>query len=128
ARGSGQLECNSRNGSTPVFRCDTPRDRHATPARRKRSNEILASRLGSRPQYDQEQRLDARIAQQHHLQARRSNALRSKIGLRTQRDSTMEFGMFHEFPSMPGRGETEMFDEAMAQVDAAERWGLAVMW
>jgi alkanesulfonate monooxygenase SsuD/methylene tetrahydromethanopterin reductase-like flavin-dependent oxidoreductase (luciferase family) len=41
---------------------------------------------------------------------------------------TMEFGMFHEFPSMPGRGETEMFDEAMAQVDAAERWGLDVMW
>jgi alkanesulfonate monooxygenase SsuD/methylene tetrahydromethanopterin reductase-like flavin-dependent oxidoreductase (luciferase family) len=40
----------------------------------------------------------------------------------------MEFGMFHEFPSMPGRGETEMFDEAMAQVDAAERWGLDVMW
>src|ERR1700731_4283375 len=40
----------------------------------------------------------------------------------------MEFGMFHEFPSMPGRGETEMFDEAMGQVDAAERWGLDVMW
>src|SRR5260221_1755763 len=40
----------------------------------------------------------------------------------------MEFGMFHEFPSMPGRGETEMFDEAMAQVEAAERWGLDVMW
>ena len=40
----------------------------------------------------------------------------------------MEFGMFHEFPSMPGRDETEMFDEAMAQVDAAECWGLDVMW
>jgi alkanesulfonate monooxygenase SsuD/methylene tetrahydromethanopterin reductase-like flavin-dependent oxidoreductase (luciferase family) len=40
----------------------------------------------------------------------------------------MEFGMFHEFPSMPGRGETEMFDEAMEQVDAAEHWGLDVMW
>src|SRR5579862_377467 len=40
----------------------------------------------------------------------------------------MEFGMFHEFPSMPGRRETEMFDEAMAQVDAAEGWGLDVMW
>ncbi|HWB50115.1 MAG TPA: LLM class flavin-dependent oxidoreductase [Stellaceae bacterium] len=40
----------------------------------------------------------------------------------------MEFGMFHEFPSMPGRGETEMFDEAMEQVDGAERWGLDVMW
>src|SRR6202171_3627020 len=40
----------------------------------------------------------------------------------------MEFGMFHEFPSLPGRSETEVFDEAMAQVDAAERWGLDVMW
>src|ERR1700680_230129 len=40
----------------------------------------------------------------------------------------MEFGMFHEFPSLPGRSETEAFDEAIAQVDAAERWGLDVMW
>jgi len=40
----------------------------------------------------------------------------------------MEIGMFHEFPSMPGRSETEMFDEGMAQIDAAERWGLDVMW
>ena len=40
----------------------------------------------------------------------------------------MEFGMFHEFPSLPGRSETEAFDEAMEQVDGAERWGLDVMW
>ncbi len=40
----------------------------------------------------------------------------------------MEFGMFHEFPSLPGRGETEAFDEAMEQVDAAERYGLDAMW
>jgi alkanesulfonate monooxygenase SsuD/methylene tetrahydromethanopterin reductase-like flavin-dependent oxidoreductase (luciferase family) len=40
----------------------------------------------------------------------------------------MEFGMFHEFPSLPGRSDGEAFDEAMAQVDAAERWGLDVMW
>jgi len=40
----------------------------------------------------------------------------------------MEFGMFHEFPSLPGRSDTEAFDEAMAQVDAAERWGLDVLW
>ena len=40
----------------------------------------------------------------------------------------MEFGMFHEFPSLPGRTESEAFDEAMEQVDAAERWGLDVMW
>jgi alkanesulfonate monooxygenase SsuD/methylene tetrahydromethanopterin reductase-like flavin-dependent oxidoreductase (luciferase family) len=40
----------------------------------------------------------------------------------------MEFGMFHEFPSLPGRSESAAFDEAMDQVDAAERWGLDVMW
>src|SRR3984885_3356393 len=40
----------------------------------------------------------------------------------------MGIGMVHEFPSVPGRGETEMFDESMEQVDAAERWGLDVMW
>ena len=35
----------------------------------------------------------------------------------------MEFGMFHEFPSLPGRSESEAFDEAMEQTDAAERLG-----
>jgi alkanesulfonate monooxygenase SsuD/methylene tetrahydromethanopterin reductase-like flavin-dependent oxidoreductase (luciferase family) len=40
----------------------------------------------------------------------------------------MEFGMFHEFPSLPGLTESEAFDEAMEQVDAAERLGLDVMW
>ena len=40
----------------------------------------------------------------------------------------MEFGMFHEFPSLPGRSENEAFEEALAQVDAAERLGLDVMW
>jgi alkanesulfonate monooxygenase SsuD/methylene tetrahydromethanopterin reductase-like flavin-dependent oxidoreductase (luciferase family) len=40
----------------------------------------------------------------------------------------MEFGMFHEFPSLPGRSDGEAFDEAMEQVDAAEQLGLDVMW
>ena len=40
----------------------------------------------------------------------------------------MEFGMFHEFPSLPGRNDGEAFDEALEQVDAAERLGLDVMW
>jgi hypothetical protein len=39
-------------------------------------------------------------------------------------EAPMEFGMFHEFPSLPGRSDTQAFDEAMAQVDAAERYGL----
>ena len=40
----------------------------------------------------------------------------------------MEFGMFHEFPSLPGRSESAAFDEALEQIDAAERLGLDVMW
>src|ERR1700732_3035212 len=44
------------------------------------------------------------------------------------RGQFMEFGMFHEFPALPGRTESEAFDEAMEQVDAAERLGFDVMW
>jgi alkanesulfonate monooxygenase SsuD/methylene tetrahydromethanopterin reductase-like flavin-dependent oxidoreductase (luciferase family) len=40
----------------------------------------------------------------------------------------MEFGMFHQFPALPGRSEGEAFAEAFEQIDAAERWGLDVMW
>ncbi len=40
----------------------------------------------------------------------------------------MEFGMFHEFPTLPKRSHDEAFAEAMAQVDAAESWGLDAMW
>ncbi len=40
----------------------------------------------------------------------------------------MEFGMFHEFPTRPGRSHADAFDEALAQVDAAEAWGLDALW
>ena len=40
----------------------------------------------------------------------------------------MEFGMFHEFPWSRGLSETEAFDLSFEEVDAAERWGLDVMW
>ena len=40
----------------------------------------------------------------------------------------MEFGMFHQFPALPGRPERDAFEEAFEQVEAAERWGLDVMW
>ena len=40
----------------------------------------------------------------------------------------MEFGMFHEFQRVPGQTEEEAFAESFEQVDAAERWGLEVMW
>src|SRR5208282_3556314 len=43
-------------------------------------------------------------------------------------DVAMEFGMFHQFPALPGRTDAETFAEAFAQIDAAEELGLDVMW
>ena len=40
----------------------------------------------------------------------------------------MEFGMFHEFQRVPGQTEEEAFTNSFEQVDAAERYGLDVMW
>jgi alkanesulfonate monooxygenase SsuD/methylene tetrahydromethanopterin reductase-like flavin-dependent oxidoreductase (luciferase family) len=40
----------------------------------------------------------------------------------------MEFGIFHEFPSLPGRPDAEAFAQSLELVDGAERWGLDVMW
>jgi alkanesulfonate monooxygenase SsuD/methylene tetrahydromethanopterin reductase-like flavin-dependent oxidoreductase (luciferase family) len=40
----------------------------------------------------------------------------------------MEFGVYHEFPSLDGHPDSVAFDEAFAMVDAAEEWGLDVMW
>ena len=40
----------------------------------------------------------------------------------------MEFGMFHQFPVVPGMSESDAFHQAFEQVDAAERYGLDAMW
>ncbi|HBK09261.1 MAG TPA: hypothetical protein DDZ81_25950 [Acetobacteraceae bacterium] len=40
----------------------------------------------------------------------------------------MEFGVYHEFPSLDGHPDSDAFAEAFAMVDAAEAWGLDVMW
>jgi alkanesulfonate monooxygenase SsuD/methylene tetrahydromethanopterin reductase-like flavin-dependent oxidoreductase (luciferase family) len=40
----------------------------------------------------------------------------------------MEFGIFHEFTSLPGRPDAEAFAKSFAVVDAAEKYGLDVMW
>ncbi len=39
-----------------------------------------------------------------------------------------EFGIFHEFQRRAGQSDAEAFAESFAQVDAAERWGLDVIW
>src|SRR5215470_3381645 len=40
----------------------------------------------------------------------------------------MEFGIFHEFPSIPGKSHAAAFAQSFALVDGAERWGLDAMW
>jgi len=40
----------------------------------------------------------------------------------------MEFGMFHEFQALPGETPAQSFANSLAQVEAAERWGLDAMW
>lgn len=40
----------------------------------------------------------------------------------------MEFGIYHEFPSLDGLSDDVAFRDAFALVDAAEEWGLDVMW
>src|SRR5580658_8923363 len=40
----------------------------------------------------------------------------------------MEFGTFMEFPPVAGEGEGAAFDQALAEVRAAEEWGLDAIW
>jgi alkanesulfonate monooxygenase SsuD/methylene tetrahydromethanopterin reductase-like flavin-dependent oxidoreductase (luciferase family) len=40
----------------------------------------------------------------------------------------MEFGIFHEFWSTAAQSQTEAFAQSFAQIEAAERWGLDVVW
>ncbi|HTC07146.1 MAG TPA: LLM class flavin-dependent oxidoreductase [Acetobacteraceae bacterium] len=40
----------------------------------------------------------------------------------------MEFGIFHEFPSIAGQPDSAAFDQAFELVDGAERWGLDALW
>jgi alkanesulfonate monooxygenase SsuD/methylene tetrahydromethanopterin reductase-like flavin-dependent oxidoreductase (luciferase family) len=40
----------------------------------------------------------------------------------------MEFGVFHQFPSLPGRSDADTFAEAFEQIDAAEELGFDVIW
>jgi len=40
----------------------------------------------------------------------------------------MEFGIFHEFLSAKSRSQAEAFAQSFAQIEAAEEWGLDVVW
>jgi alkanesulfonate monooxygenase SsuD/methylene tetrahydromethanopterin reductase-like flavin-dependent oxidoreductase (luciferase family) len=40
----------------------------------------------------------------------------------------MEFGIFHEFLSTAAASQAEAFAQSFAQIEAAERWGLDIVW
>ena len=40
----------------------------------------------------------------------------------------MELGVFHEFSRLPGESEADTFTTSFEIIDAAEKWGLDVMW
>ena len=40
----------------------------------------------------------------------------------------MEFGIFHEFLSTKSQSQSEAFAQSFAQIEAAENWGLDVVW
>src|ERR1700724_4847737 len=41
---------------------------------------------------------------------------------------SMELGIYHEFPVLPGRSQAECFAAGFDIVDASEEYGLDVMW
>ncbi|MBV8738598.1 MAG: hypothetical protein JO007_15320 [Alphaproteobacteria bacterium] len=40
----------------------------------------------------------------------------------------MEFGIFHEFLTTQTGSQAEVFAQSFVQIEAAESWGLDVMW
>src|SRR3954451_9517673 len=44
------------------------------------------------------------------------------------RSHSMELGIYHEFPVLPGRSQAECFAAGFDIVDAGEEYGLDVMW
>jgi hypothetical protein len=53
---------------------------------------------------------------------------RRRIRPRLGRSPSMELGVYHEFPVLPGRSQAECFAAGFDIVDASEEYGLDVMW
>ena len=43
-------------------------------------------------------------------------------------ETCMEIGVYHEFHCRPDQAPAAAFDEALAQIEAADRWGLDAIW
>jgi alkanesulfonate monooxygenase SsuD/methylene tetrahydromethanopterin reductase-like flavin-dependent oxidoreductase (luciferase family) len=50
------------------------------------------------------------------------------VGCGTQRERVMEIGVYHEFHCRPDQTPAAAFGEALAQIEAADRWGLDAIW
>jgi alkanesulfonate monooxygenase SsuD/methylene tetrahydromethanopterin reductase-like flavin-dependent oxidoreductase (luciferase family) len=44
------------------------------------------------------------------------------------REKTMEIGVYHEFHCRPDQTAAAAFEEALGQIEAADRWGLDAIW
>src|SRR5205823_13960221 len=51
-----------------------------------------------------------------------------RIRPRSGKVPSMELGIYHEFPVLPGRSQAECFAAGFDIVDASEEFGLDVMW
>src|SRR5215472_13306555 len=43
-------------------------------------------------------------------------------------ETSMEIGVYHEFHCRPDQASSDAFEEALAQIEAADRWGLDAIW
>src|SRR5262245_22109697 len=47
---------------------------------------------------------------------------------RCLRETSMEIGVYHEFHCRPEQSASAAFEEALGQIEAADRWGLDAIW
>src|SRR5262249_16869494 len=52
----------------------------------------------------------------------------TSIGSQAYGRPSMELGIYHEFPVLPGRSQAECFAAGFDIVDVSEEYGLDVMW
>src|SRR5271156_2026807 len=55
--------------------------------------------------------------------------METTVAQRTRaQEKTMEIGVYHEFHCRPDQAAAEAFEEALGQIEAADRWGLDAIW
>src|SRR5436190_16226353 len=105
----------------------------AYPYRRRQSAVFQRGRVGQRPTVTPAGYANARFAVAQIAQD--SNRGPAPLAIRCTSDKTcwgrshsMELGIYHEFPVLPGRSQAECFAAGFDIVDAGEEYGLDVIW